>query len=68
MVDRMKKRLSMAKAPLPKFRSDMEVAEYFEAHSVAELWDHLPESQRVKLSAALGRTIRARHVVRGSNT
>ncbi len=28
MVDRMKKRLSMAKAPLPKFRSDMEVAEY----------------------------------------
>jgi len=46
----MKKKLASAKAPLPKFRSDKDAAEYFEAHSVAGLWDELPE---VRPSAAL---------------
>ena len=57
----MKKKLPPAKTPLPKFRSDKEAAEYFEAHSVADLWDHLPEGQRAKLPAALARSIRERH-------
>src|SRR6266571_7559202 len=57
----MKKRLSAATTPLPKFRSDEQAAEYFETHSVADVWDHLPESQRAKPSAALARSIRERH-------
>jgi predicted DNA binding CopG/RHH family protein len=57
----MKKKLSPAKAPLPKFRTDKEAAEYFETHSVAGVWDHLPESQRVKPSAALAKAILERH-------
>jgi hypothetical protein len=35
----MKKKLAPAKMPLPKFRSDNEAAEYFETHSVANVWD-----------------------------
>ncbi len=57
----------MAKAPLPKFHSDKEAAEYLETHSVAEVWDHLPEGQPVKVSAALARAMRERRVVRDSN-
>jgi len=47
--------------PLPKFRSDKEVAEYFETHSVAEVWDQLPAGRTVKPSPALARSIRERH-------
>jgi hypothetical protein len=35
----MKKKLPSAKTPFPKFRSDGEAAEYFEPHSVADVWD-----------------------------
>ena len=57
----MKKKLSTAKSPLPKFRSDKEAAEYFDAHSVADVWDQLPKGQPAKPSAALGEVIRERH-------
>ena len=42
----MKKKLPSAKVPLPKFRSDKAAAEYLETHSVAEVWDQLPEDKR----------------------
>jgi predicted DNA binding CopG/RHH family protein len=57
----MKKKLSPAKAPLPRFGSDKEAAEYFEQHSVTEVWDQLPESKPVKPGAALAKSIRERH-------
>ena len=57
----MKKKLSPAKSPLPKFPSDQDAAEYFESHSVAGVWDRLPESARAKPSATLARQIRDRH-------
>lgn len=60
-MDRVKKKLPEAKAPLPKFRSDEEAAEYFETHSVAEVWDQSPKGQSVRLSKALAKSIRERH-------
>jgi predicted DNA binding CopG/RHH family protein len=57
----MKKKLSPAKTPLPKFRSDKEAADYFQTHSVADAWDQLPEAQPAKVSKALERSIRERH-------
>jgi predicted DNA binding CopG/RHH family protein len=57
----MKKKLPPAKGPLPKLRSDKETAEYFQAHSVAEVWDKLPASRQAKLSTALAKSIRERH-------
>jgi len=57
----MNKKLPGAKAPLPKFESDQAAADYFDSHSVAGLWDQLPEGKPVKLSAALEKTIRDRH-------
>jgi predicted DNA binding CopG/RHH family protein len=57
----MKKKFASAKASLPKFRSDKEAAEYFESHSVADVWDQLPEDQPAKPSAALAKGIRLRH-------
>ena len=56
----MKKSLSPAKPPLPKFQSDHEAAEYFETHSVAGVWDQLPEALQAKPSPALARKIRDR--------
>ena len=56
----MKKNLPRAKPPLPKFRSDKEAAEYLETHSVADVWDQLPEGKPAKLSAALAKSIRQR--------
>jgi len=46
----MKKKLVSAKAPLPKFRSDNDAAEYFETHSMADVWDQLPEVKPAKLT------------------
>jgi predicted DNA binding CopG/RHH family protein len=46
---------------LPKFHSDKEAAEYFETHSVADVWDQLPAGKQVKPSAALAESIRERH-------
>src|ERR1039457_4363633 len=57
----MKKKLTPAKSPLPKFQSDQEAAEYFERHSVASVWDQLPEAPQAKLSPELTRKIRNRH-------
>ncbi|MDP2997604.1 MAG: hypothetical protein Q8N47_08950 [Bryobacterales bacterium] len=59
----MKKKSSPIKAPLPGLRSDRETADYFELHSVAEVWDRLPEIKPVKLKAALAKSIRARHTL-----
>jgi predicted DNA binding CopG/RHH family protein len=54
----MKKKLPPAKA---KFRSDKEAADYFETHSVAEVWNQLPEGKPAKPSRALSKSIRERH-------
>jgi predicted DNA binding CopG/RHH family protein len=58
----MKRKLSPAKSPLPTFQSDREAAEYFESHSVASVWDQLPEAPHAKPSPALATKIRDRHV------
>jgi predicted DNA binding CopG/RHH family protein len=57
----MKKKRQPAKAPLPKFRSDKDAAEFFETRSVADVWDQLPTEQPAKPSAALAKSIRGRH-------
>jgi hypothetical protein len=57
----MKKRLPSAKTPLPKFRSDQAAAEYFDSHSVAGVWDQLPETSPAKPDPALAKKIRDRH-------
>ena len=57
----MKKKLSPSTAPLPKFQSDQEAADYFEKHSVAGVWDQMPAAGKTKLSAALAKKIRDRH-------
>jgi hypothetical protein len=57
----MKNKIAPAKMPLPKFRSDKEAAEYFETHSVADVWDQLPEGQMAKPSAVFTKSIRDRH-------
>ena len=57
----MKKRLSLAKSPLPKIQSDQEAAGYFESHSVAGVWDQLAEAPQAKPSPALATKIRDRH-------
>ena len=52
--------LPNAKAPLPKSKSDQAVTEYFDNHSVAEIWDQLPEAKPAKLSPALASKLRER--------
>ena len=54
----MKKKLSSAKTPLPKFQSDQDAVEYFESHSVAGVWNRLSEAPQAEPSAALARKIR----------
>lgn len=56
----MKKKLSSAKAPLPRFRSEKAAAEYFETHSVGDVWDQLPEGRQGKLPGSLTKLIRDR--------
>ena len=56
----MKKRLASAKAPLPKFRSDEEAADYFQTHSVADVWSQLPGAKPAKPSRRLAKAIRER--------
>ena len=53
----MRKKLRSAKEPLPRLRTDKGAAEYFETHSVADVWDQLPAGKQVKPSAALARSI-----------
>ncbi len=57
----MKKKLSLAKAPLPKFRAEKDAADYFETHSAADVWDQLPQAEPAKASKALEKSIRERH-------
>jgi hypothetical protein len=57
----MKKRIPEAKAPLPKFESDQEAADYFDRHSVAAIWDRLPKTKPFELSPALAKKVRDRH-------
>jgi len=57
----MKKKLSPAESPLPAFRTDQEAAEYIEKHSIAGVWDELPEAPRAKPLPALANKIRNRH-------
>lgn len=57
----MKMKLPSAKAPLPKFKTDQAAAEYFDKHSVADVWDQLPEAKPATLSADLAAKIRERH-------
>jgi predicted DNA binding CopG/RHH family protein len=57
----MKKKLPPAKDLLPKFRSDDEAAEYFETHSVANIWDQMKKATPAKLSKKLAKTIQDRH-------
>ena len=59
----MKKKLPPAKAPLPKFQSDQEAADYFESHSAASVWDQLPEAPPAKPLPALTKKIRDRHAL-----
>jgi hypothetical protein len=66
----LKKKLQSVKTPLPTFRSNREAAKYFETYSVANVWDHLPVGKRVKLTAALTKSIQfhvryARAIVTG---
>ena len=57
----MKKKLPPAKTPLPRFRSDSEAADYFQTHSVSDVWDQLPGAEPMQASKALERSIRERH-------
>lgn len=57
----MKKKLTAAKVPLPKFRSDEEAADYLDTHSVTDVWDQLPPASAGKPSAPLNKSIRQRH-------
>jgi len=57
----MKRKLQRARAPLPKFPSDKAAAEYFQTHSVAEVWNQLAEGKAAKLSKSLAKAIRERH-------
>jgi predicted DNA binding CopG/RHH family protein len=59
----MKKKLTPAKSPLPSFRSTEEATDYFQTHSVADVWGQLPEVKPAKLSKATDRSIRKRHAV-----
>lgn len=43
------------------FQSNQDTAEYFASHSVASVWDQLPDASQVKLSPALAEKIRDRH-------
>jgi len=57
----MKKKLTPAKVPLPRFRSDEEADNYFQTHSVTDVWNQLPETEPAKVSKALEKSIRERH-------
>jgi len=57
----MKKKLLPAWTPLPRFRSDQEAADYFQTHSVADVWDRLLKAAPVKASKRLATSIREPH-------
>jgi hypothetical protein len=45
------------RSSLPEFQSDEAAAEYFQTHSVAQVWNQLPEGGPAKPSRALERSI-----------
>jgi len=57
----MKKKLPPARTPLPKFRADKDAADYFETHSVADVWDQLRQAEPERASKVLEKSIRERH-------
>ena len=57
----MKRKMPPPKMPLPKFPSDEAAAGYFETHSIAEVWNQLPEAKPAKPSRGLAKSIRERH-------
>lgn len=60
--DQMKKKLTSAKMRFPRFRSEKEEADYFQTHSVADVWNQLPEPKPAKVSKKLEKSIRERHM------
>ena len=54
-------KLPRTKTPLPKFDLDNAEPIIFDRHSVAGIWNQLPEAKPAKLSAALAKKIRDRH-------
>ena len=62
----MKKKLPEAKLPLPKFKSAEEEADYFGTHSVAGIWEKLPDVKPMRLSKKLEESIRQRHASKKS--
>ena len=57
----MNRKLPSAKTPLPGFRSDKEAAEYFETHSVADVWDQLGAAKPATPPPVLAKSIQERH-------
>ena len=57
-------RMPEAKLPLPKFATEEAEARYWETHSVADIWEKLPPARPIKLSPALSKAIRERHLRR----
>lgn len=56
-----KNKLTPAKAPLPRFRSDEDAANYFQTRSVAGVWNQLPKAKPAKVSEVLEKSIHERH-------
>jgi len=56
------RKLKDAEWPLPEFANDEEAAEYFETHSVANIWDKFRRAKPLKPAPALSRSIRERHL------
>lgn len=62
----MRKKTNPVPATIPRFTSDNEAADYFETHSVADVWNQLPEAKPAKVSKALKKSILERHAARKS--
>lgn len=55
------KELAEAEWPLPDFPDDEAAAQYFETHSLANIWDKLKPVSPSKLAPEQSRKIRERH-------
>ena len=63
----MTRKLALATAPLPEFRSDEAAAEYFWRRTVAELWNQPTESNPAGAAKALKKAIREHHAAAKSS-
>jgi hypothetical protein len=52
--------LTPAKAPQPKFRSEKAAADYFQTHSIGDVWNQLHEARQATLAKAVEKSIRQR--------